>query len=118
MDSHELAKAMQDTAEYLLSRPSFETPSVSHSLYLGNYWDDKERFITSVKALGTGRKEYSGSDLIYRSATPVEIWACISRDKACRKVQEKKWECGPLLTSDEEAGLVPEPIMSDNDIPF
>ena len=34
-----------------------------------------------------------------------KITMAIPRDKVCRKVQEAKWECEPLLTPEEEAAL-------------
>jgi hypothetical protein len=146
MRSHELAAQLIATGQYLLSRPDFETPCTSHSLYLGSYWDDKERFIAAVRALGAGIKSYNGSDLQFNTKTPLEIWTRINRQSVCKKVQEEKWECEPLLTPDEDAAIggdastppVPAPyegnlvgglmgavdkvtdasVMTDDDIPF
>jgi hypothetical protein len=105
---------MQATAEFLLSRPEFNTPSDSHSLYLGRYWEEegKNMLITMVKAVGAIKKEYSGSDLHIHLQTPLAIWTCIDRDKVCRKVQEEKWECELLLTAEDDA------ILTEADIPF
>jgi len=105
MTSHELARRMAATADYLLSRPDFDTPCTDHSLYLGSYWDDKDAFIAAVKALGSGTKEYSGSDLQYNAATPMRIWTRINRNKVCRKVQEERWECESILSAEDEVAL-------------
>lgn len=105
MTSHELAHAMIATAEFLLAHDSFNTPSPSHSLYLGSFWDDKESLIAMVRAVGNVTKSYSQHDLEVRTKTPVEIWTRISRDKVCRKIQDAKYECEPLLTPDDEAAL-------------
>lgn len=114
MKSHDLARAMQATAEFLLSRPEFDTPSREHSLYLGRYWEEegKNALVAMVKAVGTVKKEYSGSDLHIHLQTPLEIWTCIDRVKVCRKIQEEKWECEPLLTAADDA------ILTYADIPF
>jgi hypothetical protein len=119
--SHELAKALQATAEFLLSRPEFSTPGTSHSLYLGSYWDDKDGLVGMVKAVGSVVKSYSGSELEIRLMTPVEIWTRISRDKVCRKVQEEKWECEALLEPHEEAVIdeaAAVPMALTDEIPF
>jgi hypothetical protein len=105
MKSHELAHALIATAEFLLSQPEFATPSKTHSLYLGSYWDDKDALVAMVKAVGTVTKEYNGSDLQVNVDTPVKIWTRINRDKVCRKVQEAKWECEPLLKPEEVEAL-------------
>jgi len=106
MDSHELAARMRETAEYLESRAAFGLPSYCKpQIYLGNYYEEKAEFITAVKSLGAGTKEYSSTDFDFKSSTPIVLWLCISRDKVCRKVQEEKWECEALLTPEDVAEL-------------
>ena len=105
MKSHAYAKAIIQAAEFILSQPEFEVESDKPSLYLGWYWS-KELFLAAVRALGAGKKEYSGSDLKYTTnAHGANVWLTIPRDKVCRKVQEAKWECEPLLSTEEEATL-------------
>jgi len=63
-----------------------------------------------VRAIGAGKKEYSGTDLRYVAKYGAEISMTIPRDQVCRKVQEAKWECEPLLTPEEEATLEKETL--------
>ena len=105
MKSHAYAKAIIQAAEFILSQPEFDTESGTPGLCLGWYWS-KESFLAVVRALGAGKKEYSDSDLRYTVDTHgANIWLTIPRDKVCRKVQEAKWECEPLLSPEEEATL-------------
>lgn len=105
MKSHEYAKQVIQAAEFIMSRPEFEAKCSSATLYLGWFWD-KAPFLAAARALGTGKKEYSGTDLSYTVEDHgAKITMSIHRDKVCRKVQEIKWECEPLLTPEEEAAL-------------
>ena len=105
MKSHEYAKQVIQAAEFILSRPEFEAETTSTTLYLGCFWD-KALFLAAVRALGTGKKEYSGTELRYAVEDHgAKMTMTIPRDKVCRKVQEAKWECEPLLTPEEEAAL-------------
>ena len=119
MNSHELARKMAETADYLLRRPEFETPSYSDDskMYLGSYYSNKEKMLAAVRALGAGEKKYSGTDLNFYSATPIPIWFSVNRDQVCKKVQEEKWECEALLTPEEEASITQVSEVVD-DIPF
>jgi hypothetical protein len=105
MTSHELALAMISTAEFLLAHPEFATPGETHSLYLGSYWDDKDSLVAMVRALGTVKKSYDGSEIQIDVDAPLRIWTRINRDKVCRKIQEAKWECEPLLMPEEVEAL-------------
>ena len=104
MKSHAYAKAIIQAAEFILSQPEFDTETEQPRLYIGWFWS-KEPFLAAVRALGAGKKEYSGSDLRYSVVHGAEITCTIPRDKVCRKVQEAKWECEPLLSPEEEATL-------------
>ena len=104
MKSHAYARAVIQAAEYILSKPEFDMETTQPRLYIGWFWD-KELFLAAVRALGEGKKEYSGTDLRYCVTHGAEITCTIPRDKVCRKVQEAKWECEALLSPEEEATL-------------
>ena len=103
--SHELAKKLQDTATRLKSLPDVdvhvERPKVLISFY-GN--SNKEAFIAAVRALKPGVKRI---DKEYVNFTPngtiLELY--INREAVCRKVQDVKYECEPLLSPQEEAEI-------------
>ena len=100
MKSHEYANRLNALAEFLLSKPEFEFDSEP---MLFQHYYDKEPFLDAVRALGAGSKEYSETELIFRPSEHNELRIYINRDKVCRKVQQEKWECEPLLSPDEEA---------------
>lgn len=104
MKSHEYARALIEVGQFLQQQPEFETEYDPH-LYLGWYYD-KEKFLTAVRALGSGNKEYSGDDLVFEvQHGESSLRLSIPRDKVCRKVQDAIWECEPLLTPEEEQEL-------------
>jgi hypothetical protein len=106
MNSHEYANKLKELADFLLAKPEFETDAGPRiSLY---YWSQKEAFLGAVKALGKGRKEWTARDLDFRpDGLPdgVKLLLNIQRESVCRKVQEEKWECEPLLSQAEEAEI-------------
>jgi len=120
MTSHEFAVEIQEAADYLLSRPEFDVATRRTTLYLGWYYDEKEKFLAAVKALGPGKKKYTSSDVEYHVKQGADIQISVNRSTVCRKVQEEMWECEPLLSPEEEAQLVEgsSPILTDNEIPF
>lgn len=114
MNSHEYAKILHDTAEHLLSRPVVEVENEPF-LYLG-FWD-KERFVTAARAMGSGQKRFTGTDLRFKpDGTCLEL--SIGRDKVCRKIQDAKWECEPILSEVEVEQLGEEAVATDEDVPF
>jgi len=109
MKSHEYAEGMKQAAEFLLSRPEFET-QLDPWMYLGYYYS-KEKFLDTVKALGSGHKEYQNDDLKFENREHgAKIQASIRRSEVCRLVKAAEYECVPLLSIEEEASLEPAPI--------
>lgn len=101
MNSHEYANKLKVVADALLSKPEFETPSKpTIRLY---FWSNKTEFLGAVKALGAGNKEYTTHDLDFTPVCAEGLSLTVSRSAVCRKVQEEKWECEPLLSEMEEA---------------
>jgi len=104
MTSHEYAKAMQHDAELLLSKPEFTVGSTG---YMQNifFWGDREGFLAAVRATGSGTKEWKDDDLKFKPRGSNGLSFYISRSAVCRKVQDEKWECEPLLSEDEVAAV-------------
>ena len=108
MKSHEYAEGMKQAAEFLLSRPEFET-RLDPWMYLGYYYS-KEKFLDAVRALGSGHKEYKDDMLTFENkACGASIQASIRRSEVCRLVKAAEYECIPLLSIEEEASLEPAP---------
>jgi hypothetical protein len=103
MQSHEYARNLQRAAEFLLSKPEFDIPN--RPILWASYWSNKESFLAAVRALGNGKKQYKDSSLHFTVPIigDVTFDLEISRSAVCRKVQEEKWECEPLLSDEEEA---------------
>jgi len=104
--SHAYARALQEAAEYLLSKPDFETDTSGPYIYLGTFYD-KGKFLVAARSLSPLAKEYNDTSLrMSRTFTQgAQVYFDIARDKVCRKVQEAKWECEPVLSPEEEAGI-------------
>lgn len=102
MNSHEYAKKVKEAADYLLSRPEFETAGDAW-LYLGSFWGDKEGFLGAVRGIGAGKKDYSGSDLKYTVTKGARMYFEVNRDSVCTLVTPAVYECEPLLSPEEEA---------------
>jgi hypothetical protein len=100
MKSHEYAQRLRELGEFLLTKPEFETES---DLMIFEYFYTKDKFLAAARAIGSGSKEYTESDFRFKPAGFNELTLYISRDKVCRKVQEEKWECEPILSPEEEA---------------
>jgi|SRR5579862_1576293 hypothetical protein len=106
MKSHALAQQLIELGNWMLTRPEFETLNKEHSLYLGNYRGEKEKFISAARSLGSLEKIYDGSEVEIRTTgAPLELWARVQRNTVCVKVQEEKWECEPLMSDSEIAQI-------------
>ena len=107
MKLHELAKKMQEGAEFLLSRPDADLGPRVPELYLGWHYE-KNDFINIVKALGSGKKIINGTDVIFETIHGMRFWLTVPRDKVCKMVTPAKpavWDCEPLLSPEDEASL-------------
>lgn len=101
MKSHEYAKQIKATAERMLASPEVELDTGPY-LFINFY--DKERFMSAVRAFGSGDKKYSECDFRY-SPHGTCMTMTIARNKVCRKIQEEKWECEPILSEQEVEAL-------------
>jgi len=125
MKSHELAEKLKETAAFLLSRPDVPLgwrDEHEPRLFVGFLYE-KDAFIAAAKAFGSGEKRYDTYDLTFIPAGAPLLHLTIGRGVACRKVQEEKWECEPLLSVAEDVLIgphIPEvaPVTAADDIPF
>ena len=102
MDTHEYANNLKKVADELLKRDAFPLPSYDSGNISLYYYHEKEPFITGVKALGSGKKDLTDSSYVYFLPSFGGIKLCVSKDAVCRKVQDVKYECEPLLNALEE----------------
>ena len=103
MTSHEYAKELQKTVDHLLSRQEVEFESYAQPFLFVSFYD-KEKFVSAVRAMGSGEKKFETVDLRFEPNDTCLIMS-IGKDKVCRKVQEAKWECDPLFSDEEIAQL-------------
>lgn len=105
MKSHEYANKLREAAEFLLSKGDVELDYGPH-MYV-SMSGRKEDFLAAVKAFGPGEKKYdpdgNAYPYVYFTPTGQFFTLSINRDSVCRKVQDVKWECEPLLSAEEEA---------------
>lgn len=106
VDSHEYARALQHAAEFLLSRPAFNTNMTRAYSYNFFRYHEKELFVAAVKAVGSGVKEFTDSDIkvLYRQGD-VEITIEAPRNTLCRLIRPAEYDCDPFLSPDEEKNL-------------
>jgi hypothetical protein len=104
MTSHEYANKLKELSDFLLAKPEFDFYSNSGRirLYFGS---SKEKFIKAAKALGSVTKTYKDGDIEVAPVDHPIFVLYANRDTVCRKVQEEKWECEPLLSQAEEAEI-------------
>ena|ERR1700690_1682135 len=102
MKSHEYAEKLKEVADFLLSRPDFSTHSSDCKVWFW-YFGNKTEFLEAAKAVGAGKKVYGDSDMQFYPNGAPNFYLQVDRSAVCRKVQEEKWECEPLLSQDEEA---------------
>ncbi len=103
MNSHLYANKMKEIADFLLSRPEFET---AHACTIYQwYWSKKDDFLGAVKALGAGKKEWKTDDLYFVPEGCPEITTVVQRSAICRLVRPAEYDCEPLLSQEEEASI-------------
>ena len=114
MKTREVATLLRNFADFLDSRPEFNTESVVSAMQhypeeLGLYthigfWD-KDKFVAAVKAIGSSTKAYTDGDyptlVVTANGFPIEL--SISRDKVCKKTVT--FDCEPLFSEEEVRSL-------------
>jgi hypothetical protein len=99
--SHEWAKELHETADFLLSKPEVEIGKIPETR--GWFFNEKEVFLNLVRATKPGRKEMSENYVDFYP-TGAHLQLTISRNLVCRRINPE-WECEPLLSQEEDASL-------------
>jgi hypothetical protein len=104
--SHDWARDLQRTAEFLLSRVEVEIGDRT-PMTCGWFFANKEPFLALVRATRPGKKTMTE---YYVNFHPLgaNLELSVNRDEVCRKVQDVKWECEPLLSSAEDVEMEAE----------
>ncbi len=106
MNSHEYANKLKQLADFLLNKPEFTTDFDAKFSYLRMYYyGRKGEFLAAVKALGSGKKEWSKDELRYIPDATDMLRLTVNRTAVCRLVKEAEYECEPLLSQAEEAAI-------------
>jgi hypothetical protein len=106
--SHDWARNIHAFADFLLSRPAFEISySFPTETRLMTFWPgDKDKFLSAAKALGTGKKGFTESEIHFTVKQPWgEFQIKAARSVVCRLVKPAQYECDPFLSPDEEQQL-------------
>lgn len=106
MKSHEFAEEMKRTADYLLSREDVEF--CGQPFIFACFGTEKEKFLAAVRATIPGKKEISDWDVSFKP-TGTMLTMTIQRSAVCRKIQDVKWECLPLLSQEEDSQMEAQP---------
>jgi hypothetical protein len=106
MKSHEFAAVLKTTAEHILNRPDVEFESSNPYVFAHFY--EKAIFVKAAMAMGAGKKEFSNCDDLHFTPTGTCLTMVIPRNKLCRKIQDVKWECEPILSTEEVEQLAEE----------
>jgi hypothetical protein len=110
--THDWAKQLQDTANYLLNRPAVELGDTELITTLPFYGEEQKKiFLDLVRGTLPGEKRYNTYSVLFLPRG-VNLKLQINRDAVCRRVQEIKYECEPLLSPEEDAQ------MEDTSIPI
>ena len=112
--THELATALQRTAEFLLSKPDLpgvpEFSNNTHMFYNGYEDEDKDAFLRLVRAFGSGKKEWDKDNVTFTPDGTV-LHMQIPRSLICRKIKDAEYECDPLFDPSERKELDEEQYL-------
>lgn len=99
MTSHELAVKLFNTAKLLLTKQDVELPGVEDAKITVEYYD-REPFLNTVQVMGSGRKEFGSYHFQFIPDNSILVFQ-VPRSQVCKKIQEEKWECVPLMNTEE-----------------
>lgn len=103
--SHDYARDLQKMADWLLTRPAFETGGYSRGHHYFRFYE-KDQFVDAAKSLGTGKKQFTADEISFKVELPfgsINIEA--PRNIVCRLVRPAEYECDPFLSPEEEKSL-------------
>ncbi len=96
--SHDHARELHRFADWLLTRPAFKWPVNNIGTYLPLYAGTKKSFVEIAKALGTGAKKFTDTEVrfeVTNGESRVSLWA--DRNVLCTLIRPAQWSCDPLL---------------------
>jgi hypothetical protein len=99
MTSHRLADKLLSTARLLLMKQDVELPGAEDAKIVVEYYD-KEKFLSVVREMGSGQKDFGSYSFTYTPDGTI-LNLQIARSQVCKRIQEEKWECVPLLTPEQ-----------------
>lgn len=106
MTSHDLALNLQKTAVWLLSKESFPLSEFDAHSYQYLSFTKKEEFLAAVKAVGSGKKKFSDTEITFEVEAP---WGIVKltarRETVCRLIRPAEYDCASFLSPEEEAAL-------------
>ena len=107
--SRSYASQLRLLADWLDAREEFPVNG-NASIFLHYY--EKDSFLSAVRATKPGAKEITASsayaEIKFFPANPpngLMVQLSAPRDSVCTKIQEAVWDCEPLLSPTEVAGL-------------
>lgn len=100
--THDWARELQQTAEFLLSKTEVEIGRLPKSQAL--FFSDKEPFLNLVRALKPGRKKIDEWYVKFQPAGSEFLELSVNRDLVCRRLNPE-YECEPLLSPQEDAEM-------------
>lgn len=99
MTSHQLADRLFNTARLLLMKQDVELPGTEDAKIVVDYYD-KDKFLSVVQEMGSGKKDFGSYNFTFTPDNTI-LALQIPRSQVCKRVQEEKWECVPLLTPEQ-----------------
>jgi hypothetical protein len=82
-------------------RESIELPGVENAKITVEYYD-REPFLNAVQTMGAGKKDFGSYNFTFTPNDTI-LSLQVPRSQVCKRTQEEKWECVPLLTPEEFA---------------
>lgn len=98
MTSHQYASKMMKVAQFLVEHTDIDIPKEEVTLNL-NYFN-RDEFVKAVQTFGSGDKQVGSYEFSF-TVKNAPITLSIARDKVCKKIQDEKWECEPLMTPEQ-----------------
>jgi hypothetical protein len=110
MTSHDWARELQKTAEFLLSKPEVKLSSIPITSFYS--YSDKTVFLDLVRALKPGKKKMDQFSINFYPQGTEYLQLSINRDLMCKRLNPE-YECTPLLSKEEDAEM--EETTNDRD---
>lgn len=100
--SHDWARELQKTAEFLLSKEEVEIGEVPNVRFYE--YGQKENFVKLVRALKPGKKTTNEYYIDFFPSGAEHLELSVTRDLMCKRLNPE-YECTPLLSVEEDAEM-------------